>query len=106
LLKHWATRDDLTAMLQLGVVTAPRMGAHFRQVRSAVAHRLLRARWLDTVVAARQAASAAPLLARIDAECGRNIATLWIELTALSHTLTAAAGLIGSSTTLKRQVGL
>jgi predicted ester cyclase len=35
LAEHWATRDDLSAMLQLGVVTPPRLGALLRQVRSA-----------------------------------------------------------------------
>jgi len=40
LVEHWATRDDLTAMLQLGVVTPPRLGALLRQSRAAVLHRL------------------------------------------------------------------
>ncbi len=40
LAEHWATRDDLTAMLQLGVVTPPRIGALLRQLRAAVGHRL------------------------------------------------------------------
>jgi predicted ester cyclase len=40
LTEHWATRDDLTAMLQLGVVTSPRLSALFRQLRAAAAHRL------------------------------------------------------------------
>jgi hypothetical protein len=29
--EHWATRDDLTTMLQLDVVTPPRLGALLRQ---------------------------------------------------------------------------
>ncbi len=40
--EHWATRDDLTSMLQLGVVTTPRLGALVRQVPSVVAHKLRR----------------------------------------------------------------
>jgi len=40
LAEHWATRDDLTAMLQLGVVTPPRLGALLRQLRAAAVHRL------------------------------------------------------------------
>ncbi len=44
LAEHWATRDDLTAMLQLGVVTPPRIGALLRQLRSAVPLRLRRRR--------------------------------------------------------------
>lgn len=44
LAEHWATRDDLTAMLQLGVVTSPRLGALFRQVRAAAVRRLGRTR--------------------------------------------------------------
>jgi predicted ester cyclase len=40
LAEHWATRDDLTAMLQLGVVTSPRLGALFRQLRGAISYRL------------------------------------------------------------------
>jgi len=40
LAEHWATRDDLTAMLQLGVVTSPRLGALFRQIRGALSFRL------------------------------------------------------------------
>ena len=32
LAEHWATRDDLSSMLQLGVVTPPRLGALVRQV--------------------------------------------------------------------------
>jgi steroid delta-isomerase-like uncharacterized protein len=35
LAEHWATRDDLSSMLQLGVVTPPRLGAVVRQLRSA-----------------------------------------------------------------------
>ena len=35
LAEHWATRDDLSSMLQLGVVTPPRLGALVRQLRSA-----------------------------------------------------------------------
>lgn len=38
LAEHWANRDDLSAMLQLGVVTPPRIGALLRQLRSAVPH--------------------------------------------------------------------
>ena len=34
LCEHWATRDDLSAMLQLRVVTAPRLGALARQLRA------------------------------------------------------------------------
>jgi len=44
LAEHWATRDDLTAMLQLGVVTPPRLGALIRQVRAAATRRLSRTR--------------------------------------------------------------
>lgn len=33
--EHWATRDDLTSMLQLGVVTRPRLGTALRQTGSA-----------------------------------------------------------------------
>jgi steroid delta-isomerase-like uncharacterized protein len=40
LAEHWATRDDLTAMLQLGVVTPPRLGALFRQLKGTVRYRL------------------------------------------------------------------
>ena len=40
LAEHWAVRDDLTAMLQLGVVSPPRLGALARQLRGAVRHRL------------------------------------------------------------------
>jgi predicted ester cyclase len=32
LAEHWATRDDLTTMLQLGLVSKPRLGAMSRQV--------------------------------------------------------------------------
>ena len=32
LAEHWATRDDLTSMLQLGVVTPPRIGTAVRQL--------------------------------------------------------------------------
>jgi predicted ester cyclase len=42
--EHWATRDDLTTMLQLGVVTRPRLGAALRQVGAAVRRRLRRPR--------------------------------------------------------------
>jgi predicted ester cyclase len=35
LAEHWATRDDLSSMLQLGAVTPPRLGALVRQLRSA-----------------------------------------------------------------------
>lgn len=42
LCEHWATRDDLSAMLQLGVVTTPRLSALSRQLRAAVAYRLRR----------------------------------------------------------------
>jgi predicted ester cyclase len=42
LCEHWATRDDLSAMLQLGVVTPPRLGALVRQVRANVGYRLRR----------------------------------------------------------------
>ena len=38
--EHWATRDDLTSMLQLGVVTKPRLGAALRQVGAAVRRKL------------------------------------------------------------------
>ena len=40
LAEHWANRDDLSAMLQLGVVTPPRIGALLRQLRSAIPHML------------------------------------------------------------------
>src|ERR1700712_3065770 len=40
LAEHWANRDDLSAMLQLGVVTPPRIGALLRQMRSAIPHML------------------------------------------------------------------
>jgi predicted ester cyclase len=36
LTEHWATRDDLTTMLQLGVVTPPRLGTLLRQTLSAL----------------------------------------------------------------------
>lgn len=38
LAEHWATRDDLSVMLQLGVVTPPRIGALQRQLRAAIPH--------------------------------------------------------------------
>ena len=38
--EHRATRDDLTSMLQLGVVTRPRAAALVRQVISAARRRL------------------------------------------------------------------
>lgn len=38
--EHWATRDDLSAMLQLGVVTPPRLGAPGRRLRAHVRYRL------------------------------------------------------------------
>jgi predicted ester cyclase len=38
--EHWATRDDLVSMLQLGVVSKPRLAALVRQLPAAVAHRL------------------------------------------------------------------
>lgn len=41
--EHWATRDDLSAMLQLGVVTPPRVGALTRQLRANIGYRLRRA---------------------------------------------------------------
>lgn len=44
LAEHWATRDDLTVMLQLGVVTPPRLGALSRQLRSALPHAVRRRR--------------------------------------------------------------
>lgn len=40
LAEHWATRDDLTAMLQLGVVTPPRLGALIRQLRGTIRYRM------------------------------------------------------------------
>jgi predicted ester cyclase len=40
--EHWANRDDLTSMLQLGVVTKPRLGAVLRQVVAAARHRYRR----------------------------------------------------------------
>ena len=42
LAEHWATRDDLAVMLQLGVVTPPRLGALSRQLRAHLGHRLHR----------------------------------------------------------------
>jgi predicted ester cyclase len=42
LCEHWATRDDLSIMLQLGTVTTPRLGALSRQLRAALAYRLRR----------------------------------------------------------------
>lgn len=42
LCEHWATRDDLAVMLQLGVVTPPRLGALARQLRASAAYRLRR----------------------------------------------------------------
>jgi steroid delta-isomerase-like uncharacterized protein len=46
LAEHWATRDDLTAMLQLGVVVPPRLGALARQLRATIGYRLrLRRHW-------------------------------------------------------------
>lgn len=42
LAEHWATRDDLTAMLQLGVVTPPRLGALVRQLQGAARFRVQR----------------------------------------------------------------
>lgn len=40
LAEYWATRDYLSAMLQLGVVTPPRIGALLRQLCSAIPHML------------------------------------------------------------------
>ena len=40
LAEHWATREDLVAMLQLGVVTPPRLGALLRQLRGSIRRRL------------------------------------------------------------------
>ncbi len=37
---HWATRDDLTSMLQLGVVSMPRLAALVRLLPAAVVHHL------------------------------------------------------------------
>lgn len=37
--EHWATRDDLTAMLQLGVVTPPRLGTLLRQMGGTLRYR-------------------------------------------------------------------
>jgi len=42
LCEHWATRDDLAAMLQLGVVTPPRLGALGRQLRANARYRFRR----------------------------------------------------------------
>lgn len=42
LAEHWATRDDLASMLQLGVVTPPRLGALLRQARAPVSHQVKR----------------------------------------------------------------
>lgn len=44
LAEHWATRDDLSVMLQLGVVTPPRLGALGRQLRFALPHAVRRRR--------------------------------------------------------------
>lgn len=44
LAEHWATRDDLSAMLQLGVVTPPRLGALLRQLTGHAVLRLRRRR--------------------------------------------------------------
>lgn len=40
LAEHWATRDDLVSMLQLGVITPPRLSALLRQARAAARYRL------------------------------------------------------------------
>jgi hypothetical protein len=40
LAEHWATRDDLSAMLQLGIVTPPRLGALARQLGGHVRYRV------------------------------------------------------------------
>jgi predicted ester cyclase len=42
LAEHWAVRDDLTVMLQLGVVSPPRLGALMRQLRGTIRHRVNR----------------------------------------------------------------
>ena len=42
LCEHWATRDDLAAMLALGVVAPPRLGALGRQLRANARYRLRR----------------------------------------------------------------
>jgi len=42
LCEHRATRDDLSVMLQLGVVTKPRLAALSRQLRAGVAYRMRR----------------------------------------------------------------
>ena len=47
LAEHWANRDDLSAMLQLGVVTPPRIGALLRQIRSAIKQMVLHRRMSD-----------------------------------------------------------
>ncbi len=44
LAEHWATRDDLASMLQLGVVTPPRLGALLRQARAAASRQVKRLR--------------------------------------------------------------
>ena len=41
--EHWATRDDLTTMLQLGVVRRPRLAVFLRQQGRALAFRFRRA---------------------------------------------------------------
>ena len=38
IVEHWAVRDDLTTMLQLGVVGKPRLSALTRQLRSAATY--------------------------------------------------------------------
>ncbi len=40
LAEHWATRDDLTTMLQLGVVCAPRVATALRQLIGSLRFRL------------------------------------------------------------------
>lgn len=42
LAEHWATRDDLASMLQLGIVTPPRLGALLRQARAAASRQVKR----------------------------------------------------------------
>lgn len=44
LAEHWATRDDLSVMLQLGVVSPPRLGTLARQLRSALPYAVRRRR--------------------------------------------------------------
>ncbi len=44
IVEHRATRDDLTSMLQLGVVTAPRLGAALRAVAASLRHKALHRR--------------------------------------------------------------